>query len=294
MQHVPFRDGAGKSGAPLTNARPRAGYAAALPQSSRQAVRESAVMQITATFATILRQVPPLVRELVVAPALRIAALLILPYAGVLVGLDVAARYGAVTGAALPAQFFLSQDLSFGEFLEYGLMLAMAAMLFLMWRRDRSPIYLVNALLFAVLTADNALELHEKFGFWVAPWMPQNLPIEPHHLGEPVLFAGIGAVWLAGLGLSLDASRARSLVNSLLLIGCIGATAFFGIFVDEVVVFGEHTEASTQVQAFIEDGGEFAMIVLAFLLTVAMFDTERRRARAPAAGEPVTELPLAA
>ena len=251
-------------------------------------------MQIAATFVTILRQVPALVRELVVAPALRTAALLVLPYAGVLVGLDVAARYGAITGAALPAQFFLSQDLSFGEFLEYALMLAMAVLLFLMWRRDRSPIYLVNALLFAVLTADNALELHEKFGFWIAPVMPQGLPIEPHHLGEPVLFAGIGAVWLVGLVVSLRASRIRPVINSLILVGCIGATAFFGILVDEVVVFGEHTVAATQIQAFIEDGGEFAMILLAFLLTVAMFDTERRRARAPAASEPMTELPLAA
>jgi hypothetical protein len=251
-------------------------------------------MQIAATFVAVLRQVPALVRELVAAPALRTAALLILPYAGVLVGLDVAARYGAITGAALPAQFFLSQDLSFGEYLEYALMLATAVLLFLLWRRDRSPIYLVNALLFAVLTADNALELHEKFGFWVAPWMPQGLPIAPHHLGEPVLFAGIGLLWLTGLALSLDASRARSLVNSLLLIGCVGATAFFGIAVDELVVYGPHSEAATQIEAFVEDGGEFAMIVLAFLLTVAMFDTERRRARAPAASEPVAELPLAA
>jgi hypothetical protein len=49
-------------------------------------------MQIGATIVAMLRQVPALVRELVVAPALRTAALLILPYAGVLVGLDVAAR----------------------------------------------------------------------------------------------------------------------------------------------------------------------------------------------------------
>ena len=31
-----------------------------------------------------------------------------------------------------------------------------------------------------------------------------------------------------------------------------------------------------ETEAFIEDGGEFAMIILAFLLTVSMFDTARR------------------
>lgn len=236
-----------------------------------------------------------ILREILAAPALRRAALLILPYAGLLVGLDVAARYGAVTGAELPYQFFLSQDLGFGEYLEYALMLATAAMLALLWRAERaSPVYLVFSLLFLLLAADNAFELHEKFGFWIAPWMPGGLPIEPHHLGEPVFFAVIGALWLAGMGLALRASRVRATAHALILTACIGATSFFGIVVDEIVVFGRHTEAMTQVEAFIEDGGEFAMIILAFMLTTAIFDIERRRAHALAQTPGTAELPLAA
>lgn len=242
---------------------------------------------------SMLKLVAENLREISRAPALRIAALLVLPYAGVLVGLDVAARYGELTGAHLPYQFFLSQDLGFGEYLEYVLTTGIALLLFLLWRSDRSPIYLVNAMLFAVLTADNALELHEKFGFWVAPWMPQGLPVAPHHLGEPLLFALIGAAWLAGLALSLRASRITPVVNALLITGCIGVTAFFGIVVDEMVVYGPHTEARTQIEAFIEDGGEFAMILIAFLLTVAMFDVERRRAAAFRGGASAVETPLA-
>lgn len=243
----------------------------------------------------LLRQLLPISREIFAAVALRRAALLILPYAGVLLGLDIAARYGAVTGAELPYQFFLSQDLGFGEYLEYALMLAMAAMLFLLWRGERaSPVYFVFALLFVVLAADNAFELHEKFGFWVAPWMPQGLPIEPHHLGEPVLFALVGLLWLAGMAHALRASRARAVIHALILTGCIGATAFFGIVVDEIVVFGAHTEAMTQIQAFIEDGGEFALIILSFLMATAIFDIERRRAQVLGPGAAAIELPLAA
>ena len=243
----------------------------------------------------LLRQLLPILREIFAAAALRRAALLILPYAGVLVGLDVAARYGEVTGAYLPAQFMLSQDLSFGEYLEYALMLATAALLFLLWRGEKaSPVYLVFAVLFVVLTADNAFEVHEKFGFWIAPLMPQGLPIEPHHLGEPVLFALIGLLWLAGMTHALRASRPRATVHALILTGCIGATAFFGIVVDEIVVFGAHTEAMTQIQAFVEDGGEFAMIILTFLLTTAIFEIERRRARALGPEAAAAELALAA
>ena len=221
-----------------------------------------------------------LVRDLVQSPAFRHAALLILPYAGLLVGLDIATRYGELTGALLPRDFMLSQDRSFGEYLEYALMTAMAIMLLRMWRRDGSPLYLVNAILFVVLTLDNALEIHEAFGFWVAPFLPQNLPIAAHHLGEPLLFAAIGILWMTGLGLALRGARIDSVLNSLIIIGCIGATAVFGVVEDAVVSYGTHSDLMIEAEAFIEDAGEFAMIILAFLFTVAIYDAARRRWRA--------------
>lgn len=246
-------------------------------------------------FGATLKLVPTVVRDILAAPALRTAALLILPYAGVLIGLDIAARYAALDGFELPFQFFLSQDLGFGEYLEYALMSAMAVMLFLLWRDERSPIYLVNALLFSALTADNAFEAHEKFGFWIAPLMPQDLPIEPHHLGEPLLFLAIGLAWLVGLAYSLRLSVLRPVINSLIISGCVGMTAFFGIVVDAAVVYGPHTVQLLEIETFIEDGGEFVMIVVTFLLTVAMFDVERRAKAASAGGtEGPTQAPLAA
>lgn len=246
----------------------------------------------------LLREIPAIVREIIAAPAWRVAALLIFPYAGVLVGLDVAGRYGDVTGQLLPAQFFLSQDHSFGEYLEYALTTSVAVMLLLMWRRDRSPVYLANALLFAWLTFDNAVEVHEAFGMWIAPALarvlPTGLPIEAHYLGEPLLFGLVGLVWLVGLSLSFAASRPRPVIYSILIVGCIGAAAFFGIVVDTAVDYGPHSIARTDIEAFIEDGGEFAMIILSFLLTTAMFDIERRRAKAIVADGGVEELPRAA
>lgn len=244
-------------------------------------------------IVAMIKEIPAVLREMLCEPALRTAALLILPYAGVLVGLDVASRYGDVTGQALPAQFFLSQDHSFGEYLEYAVMTSMVVMFFLTWRRDRSAAYLVNALLFAVLTLDNAAELHEKFGFWITPALepiiPSGLPIEAHHLGEQVLFGSIGLIWLVGLFRSFQDSRTRPVIYSLILAGCIGATAFFGVFVDTAVVFGEHSVASTDVEAFIEDGGEFAMILLSFLLTVAIFEIEKKRAMAARRVDPLAK-----
>jgi hypothetical protein len=249
-------------------------------------------------IAALLKEIPAILREVALAPALRTAALLILPYAGVCIGLDVASRYGDVTGQALPVQFFLSQDHGFGEYLEYSLLLAVAAMLFLMWRRDRSPIYLVNAVLFVYLAADDAFEFHEQFGFWIAPALarilPANLPMAPHYFGEPLLFLGVCLAWLVALGFALRSSKPRPVVNSLILMGCIFMMAFFGIIVDAATDWGPHTVARTDIDAFVEDGGEFVMIIVSFLCTTAMYDIEKRRAKALKDSGVAAELPLAA
>ncbi len=101
-----------------------------------------------------------------------------------------------------------------------------------------------------------------------------------HYFGEPLLFVAVGLVWLVGLALSLRQSRPRPIINSLLLVGCIFMAAFFGIVVDAATDWGPHTVARTDIEAFIEDGGEFVMIIVSFFLTTAMYDIEKRRAKA--------------
>ncbi len=233
--------------------------------------------------AVVLRQAPAIAREVLLAPGLRSAALLILPYAGVLVGLDVAARYAEVLGEELPWQFFLSNDEGFGEYLEYSLLSATAVMLLLMAWRDRSPLYFVNALLFAWLAADDALQVHEDLGGWLSPMIgrvvPAGLPIDGQHLGEPVVSLAICAIWLTGLALGLRQARLRPLVYSLILVGCVFAMGFFGVVVDTLDEIGHHTALWANIWAFVEDGGEFAMIIASFIVTVAMFDLERSRAK---------------
>ena len=217
-------------------------------------------------------------REIVFARSLRTAALFLLPYAGVLVGLDVAAHYGELTDAHLPVQFFLASDGGFGEWLEYALTFAVAAMLFVMWRWERASVYLANAALFLWLTLDNSIEIHERFGHafeaWFAGW---PLPVAPNDIGEASLFLAIGGFWLAALWLSLRGARLRPAIESLILAGCVAGAAFFGVVVDMMVVWGEHTQAMIEVETFIEDGGEFAMICVAFLVAVALFDSARQR-----------------
>ena len=206
------------------------------------------------------------------------AAFLILPYACVLVGLDIAAHYGSLTNAELPVQFYLASDRGFGEFLEYSMTASVAVMTGLLWYRKRIAVYLANAVLFIWLTIDNWTEVHEGFGQSFAPALKgmDFIPVEANHLAEAVLFIGIGGFWLITLALALRSASGRALSFSLLLAGCIVGAAIFGVFVDLLVGWGEQDPVYRTLLVFIEDAGEFAMLILAFLLTVGFFDQEYR------------------
>lgn len=239
-------------------------------------------------------QIAPLVRETIAvlieiarSRSLWVAALFLFPYAGVLVGLDVAAHYGAVTDAHLPVQFFFAADGGFGEWFEYSLTFSVAVMLFMTWRWERASTHLANALLFAWLTLDNSVQIHERFGHaFAGAFAGWPLPVKPNDIGEASLFLAIGVFWLAALFATLRNARLRPAVEALILAGCVAIAAFFGVIVDMIVVWGPHTRAMIEVETFIEDGGEFAMICIAFLAAVALFDIARRRRQSAAASGP--------
>lgn len=228
-------------------------------------------------FGAMWRDVRLALAALFANAAWRRAAFFLMPYVGVLVGLDVAARYAALTRVVLPDEFSLNSDRGFGEYFEYSLTAAIAVMLFLLWMRSRAGIYLLNALLFAYLTLDNSLRIHENFGHWSEPLMPKNLPLKPNHIGEAVLLVSIGIVWLVALVIAFRTARLRPAINALILAAGVAGAAFFGVLADGISSWGSMSLKADVVASWIEDGGEFAMIFLTFLATCAMFDIERRR-----------------
>jgi hypothetical protein len=240
---------------------------------------------------SIINDVVRLAWEIARSRASLIAAFVLLPYAGVLIGLDVAAHYGSLTNAELPVQFYLASDRGFGEFLEYSMTAAVAAMTLLLWTYSRAPVYLANAILFAWLTLDNWTEVHEGFGEAFGPaleWV-SVFPVEASHLAEAVLMIAIGGLWLVAMAMTMRSASPRALSFSLILAACVAGAAFFGVIVDFLVVWGEQDAAFHALLVFIEDAGEFAMLILAFLVTVGFFDRDyvqkRREAEALPQGE---------
>lgn len=233
-------------------------------------------------FFSTIKDVIWLVVEIARSRASRLAAFLILPYAGVLVGLDVAAHYGSLTNSDLPVQFYLSSDRGFGEFLEYSMTGAVAVMMLLLWTTKRAPVYLANSILFGWLTLDNWTEVHEAFGKSFGPaleWV-RFVPVEADHLAEFVLLVAVGGLWLIAMVVTLRTASQRALAFSLILAACVASAAFFGVIVDLLVVWGDQNAAFHALLVFIEDGGEFAMLILAFLFTVGFFDSDYRSQKA--------------
>lgn len=233
-------------------------------------------------LATLVREAAEQTRAILASAAVRRAIMWLWPYAGVIVGLDLAAHYGDATGAALPTPFFISQDHSIGEFFEYALTASSAVMLWLLWRWLGATAYLANAAMMVWLTIDNVMEFHEAFGHWAAPAIavPAAFPVRANDVGEALFFAAVGGFWLIGLVSALRGAQPRAAVHSLYVAAGIGCAAVFGVVVDMVVTWGPHTLAQQDFQTWLEDGGEFAFINVTFLVVLAFFHAERQVRRA--------------
>lgn len=226
---------------------------------------------------TMIAEFVDVCRQLRASRSLHIALMMIVPYACVLVGLDVAAHYGDATGAALPVQFFMSQDRSFAEYLEYSLTASSAILLFVLWFRCRTPLFMASAILFVWMTLDNSVEIHEQLGFVIGAWLPTIawLPVQPHHLAETLVFGVVGSIWLVGMLMALRRADERSAIYGILILSGIVGAAMFGVVVDLATSWGDHGQGVLNIFAFVEDEGEFAMTLLLFALTVGIYDLER-------------------
>ena len=126
--------------------------------------------------------------------------------------------------------------------------------------------YATWALLFAYLLADDALQIHETFGFAISEHLaftpPLNLRLQD--MGELIVSATAGTVLLAAIGWayvrSADAFRKTTLDLLLLLT----ALVFFGVIVDLAHVAVDFSYKFNFGIGVVEDGGE--MVVVSFVL----------------------------
>ncbi len=189
--------------------------------------------------------------------------LLVLMMDSCLYGLDLAFRYAVLDGTELPNWFNLSQEMALGEIFEHLMVGTGVLSCLLLARRRRSvAMLLVGAVLLLVL-CDNSLEWHENFGAWIAPVLPQGLPVQGHALGEMIFMASFGLLALAALWACLGGEPRVLLAGGALVVGCIGAASVFGIGVDMLHTMFAHGSFAEVIAGNIEDGGELLFMTLA-------------------------------
>ncbi len=193
--------------------------------------------------------------------------------------------FDVVAGASdtFPDRMRLARERGIPEFFQYGKWLLAAA---LMWQARRvAALYVVWAVTFLVLLADDSLSLHERFGLATAPYAPTTpfgLDIEPYVLPQLLLQSGMGLLLLVAL--VIVARRTPSVTAlrfSAIGLFLLAVLAGFAIGADFVLDLITDRGSNREAQIF-EEGGE--LLVGSMLLAHVLLEVSRLANRAARGG----------
>jgi hypothetical protein len=161
--------------------------------------------------------------------------------------------------------YSLERDQGYPEFYQYIKVLWIIVLLLSIGVRTRAVGYIAWVILFGYLLGDDALQVHEKLGIYIAKklhFVPL-LGLRVRDFGELVVSAMSGALLLSLLtGFYVRGSDAfkRSTKHLLLLLLTV---AFFGIFVDMLHIALKMGRKDHFLLGIVEDGGE--MMAMSFV-----------------------------
>jgi hypothetical protein len=195
---------------------------------------------------------------------------------GLLVSIDllfIAVHVLHVWSPALKAgHYSLEADGGMAEMYQYIKFIWLSGCLVLAFLQTRLPVYLGWMLLFGFLLLDDAIQMHERAGWWFADQFGFSaaLGLRAKDFGEIAFAAciGITAVALVLLTFWRGAAQSKHVSADILCLLCV--LAFFGVFFDAIHTVAYFESPSlAPVLALIEDGGE--MIVVS-VITAYAFD----------------------
>lgn len=176
-----------------------------------------------------------------------------------------------VDGLGLRDPFLqIELDGSLPEIYGYAKTAAAAALLLLLGRRDRQPVYPALAFVFLVILADDALRIHEAVGDHVArsvPWQTA-FRLRPDDFGEASVFAAWLIILIAAAAFGMRRSGRTHRDAGILFLAVIGILAFFGGVVDlaGIVIGISGWWAAGVLLGLLDDAGELAALSLGLLL----------------------------
>jgi hypothetical protein len=185
-----------------------------------------------------------------------------------LLGADIAfvlAHYLLTKGVLGNALFSLELDRGYAEFFQYAKVFSIAMMLLAVTARSRIAGYGVWALLFVYLLLDDAFQIHEDFGGYLASRLEfaPAIGLRAQDFGELAVSVIAAVVFLSLLALFYSSAAGGFRKASRHLLVLLVALAFFGIFVDLLHVAVKMGWKITWLFGVIEDGGE--MVAVSFM-----------------------------
>lgn len=165
------------------------------------------------------------------------------------------------------------------EWFNYAKTLFLVCLLVRLYVSKRQMIHAALAALFALVLADDMLEIHESGGKYFAralelrPWQG----LRSVDFGELITWGLLGLLILPLLLIGLMRSERSAVVDGLVLLVPVGALVFFGAFIDQLYhVMRDAFFGADIVLGGLEDGGEMVAITLACVLAAAMLRQAHR------------------
>lgn len=183
-----------------------------------------------------------------------------------------------------PQIWSLSADYSASEFFGYLNLLGAAALLYATFKKVRHPLLMSWAVIFLLLLADDALQIHEFGGEWIgeAISVDQLAGIAVHHIGELVVWLCLGLLSLAVLLKGMfESTGSEQRYNGFFFFVVLGLV-FCGVGIDLISSF-EYFQNTNEGGALAnilygffliaEDGGELVFMSFGFAGAYAVWKT---------------------
>jgi hypothetical protein len=171
----------------------------------------------------------------------------------------------------------IERDKGYAESFQYLKELWIVLTLLWMALRPAGRLHAVIAGVFCYLLIDDAFSIHEKYGRKLASYLGVGpmFRLRGQDFGEFAIFAVVGLVSLAAIGLAFRLGSARFRLEAAFLVAALGALAFFGVVMDMLHVMFKDGMLN-QPLGLVEDGGE--MLVMSFICwSVLAFSLARRQ-----------------
>lgn len=200
-----------------------------------------------------------------------------LPVLGILLGFDLCILLlyaGDFFLKGLSSPLFLIGDWSVGEIFNYCKELLLFILSLWLVKATKQPLFVAWSLVFIYLLVDDALGLHELFGFLFHHLVPTAsvAGLDSRNIGEFLFFVLAGSVLLTFLWQAHRYSQAPSRTFTWSLLPWLALLVFCGVFIDAVHILFMENSTSDFIFTLLEDGGEMVVLSIMVWKTLLFFE----------------------